>query len=68
MNFDVECEWHFFTTSHGKSASDGIGGVVKRMIVKASLHRPFEIKYQLLRTCTHFAKKILEIKLVFLYF
>ena len=46
MNFDVECEWHFFATSHGKSACDGIGGVVKKMIAKARLQRPFE--YQIL--------------------
>ena len=42
MDFDVECEWHFFATSHGKSACDGIGGVVKRVTAKASLQRPFE--------------------------
>ena len=35
MDFDVECEWHFFATSHEKSACDGIGGVVKKMPAKA---------------------------------
>ena len=42
MGFDVDSEWHFFATSHGKSACDGIGGVVKRMTAKACLQRPFE--------------------------
>ena len=32
----------FFATSHGKSACDGIGGVVKKMIAKARLQRSFE--------------------------
>ena len=41
MDFDVECEWHFFATSHAKSACDRIGGVLKRMTGKASLQRPF---------------------------
>ena len=42
MDFDVDCEWHFFATSHGKSACDRIGGVVKRMTAKASLQRSSE--------------------------
>eukprot|EP00731_Ephydatia_muelleri_P027659 Em0019g532a len=35
-------EWHFFATSHGKSAADGIAGTVKRMATKASLKRPYQ--------------------------
>ena len=31
-----------FATSHGKSACDGIGGVVKKVTAKARLQRPFE--------------------------
>ena len=42
MDFDVEYEWHFFATSHEKSACNGIGGVVKRMSAKARLQTPFE--------------------------
>ena len=40
--FGLECEWHFFATSHGKSSCDGIGGTVKRSVAKASLQRVFE--------------------------
>lgn len=41
-DFDLETEWHFFATSHGKSASDGIGGTLKRLVTKASLQRPLK--------------------------
>ena len=37
--FDIEAEWNFFATSHGKNACDGIGGTVKRYLTKASLMR-----------------------------
>ena len=29
-DFGVAAEWHFFATSHGKGACDGVGGTVKR--------------------------------------
>ena len=40
-DFGIACEWHFFATSHGKSACDGIGGTVKRATAKESLRRPY---------------------------
>ena len=39
-DFGLFAEWHFFATSHGKSACDGIGGTAKRLTLKASLQRP----------------------------
>ena len=39
-DFNTQAEWNFFATSHGKSASDGIGGTVKRLTRKTSLQRP----------------------------
>ena len=39
-DFGLEGEWNFFT-SHGKSACDGIGGTVKRLLTKASSQRPY---------------------------
>ena len=39
-DFDIECEWNFFATSHGKGPCDGIGGTIKREATKASLRRP----------------------------
>lgn len=39
-DFGVPAEWHFYATSHGKSACDGLGGTVKRLVAKASLQRP----------------------------
>lgn len=32
-------EWHFFATSHGKGAVDGVGGTVKRCVSAAILSR-----------------------------
>jgi hypothetical protein len=40
-DFGLEADWNFFATSHGKSACDGIGGTVKRLLTKASLQRPY---------------------------
>ena len=41
-DFGIPAEWHFFATSHGKLAADGIAGTVKRMATKASLKRPYQ--------------------------
>ena len=52
----VTCEWHFFATSHGKGACDGIGGTMKRATHLESLRRP--VKDKILthrRTCTDFS-------------
>lgn len=35
--FGNDAEWHFFATSHGKGAYDGIGGCMKRSTYRASL-------------------------------
>lgn len=47
-DFRVSAEWHFFATSHGKGACDGIGGTVKRCARKASL------QYEIITTPKHF--------------
>jgi hypothetical protein len=36
-DFGVPAEWHFFVTSHGKIACDGVVGILKRLAAKASL-------------------------------
>ena len=41
-DFGIPAEWHFFTTSHGKSATDVVAGTVKRTASKASLQRPYK--------------------------
>ncbi|XP_057336012.1 uncharacterized protein LOC130674639 [Microplitis mediator] len=41
-DFNLDAEWHFFATAHGKGPCDGIGGVVKRKAAKASLQRPID--------------------------
>ena len=40
-DFGLAAEWKFFATSHGKSACGGIGGIVIRLVTKASLQRPY---------------------------
>lgn len=40
-DFDIEVEWNFFASSHGKNACDGIGGSTKRAVTRASLQRPY---------------------------
>ena len=36
-DFNVEAEWHFFATAHGKGSCDGLGATVKRGAIRASL-------------------------------
>eukprot|EP00731_Ephydatia_muelleri_P009842 Em0005g428a len=38
-DFGVQTEWHFFATSHGKSAGDGAGGTLKQLASRANLQR-----------------------------
>jgi hypothetical protein len=40
-DFGVPAECHFFVTSHGKNACDGIGGTLKRLAAKISLQQPY---------------------------
>jgi hypothetical protein len=37
----VPAEWHFFATSHAKSAHDGVGDTLKRLAAKTSLQQPY---------------------------
>lgn len=39
QDFGLEAEWHFFPTSHGKGACDGLGGTLKRLAARTSLQR-----------------------------
>jgi hypothetical protein len=40
-DFGVPQERHFFVTSHGESACDGVGGTLKRLAAKATLQWPY---------------------------
>ena len=40
QDFNMDAEWIFFATSHGKSPCDGVGGCVKCYVSKHSLQRP----------------------------
>ena len=36
-HFNIDAEWHFFATAHGKGSCDGLGATVKRGAIRASL-------------------------------
>ena len=41
-DFCLQAEWHFFATSHGKNACNGVGGTTKREVTKRSLQMTTE--------------------------
>ena len=40
----ITVNWHFFATSHGKGAVDGIGGTVKRAVHSAIMTRQYHVQ------------------------
>ena len=59
-DFGVPAEWHFFATSHGKSAADGCAGTLKRLATKASLQRAMENQILNSKQLYEFAIKEIE--------
>ncbi|KAL5491531.1 hypothetical protein EMCRGX_G016833 [Ephydatia muelleri] len=53
---NIEAEWHFFATAHGKGPCDGLGGTVKREAVSTSLKRPLEGQIQTPQELSEWAK------------
>ena len=39
---NIEAEWHFYATAHGKGACDGIGGTIKRNCAKYSMGQLYD--------------------------
>ena len=56
-DFDVQAEWHFFATSHGKTAADGVAGTIRRLATKASLQRPNKSQIMNTKQLYEFAMK-----------
>lgn len=56
-DFGVPADWHFYATSHGKSACDGLGGTIKRLVTKASLQRPLNDQILTPLQMFHWAKR-----------
>lgn len=54
-DFGIDAEWHFYATSHGKSACDGIGGTLKRGARNYSIANKNEI--QTTRQLYHWASE-----------
>lgn len=42
-DFGIDAEWHFFATSHGKGACDGVGGTVKKHAYFTSLQKDTDL-------------------------
>ncbi|XP_067247442.1 uncharacterized protein [Chanodichthys erythropterus] len=61
----LKVEWHFFATSHGKGAVDGVGGTVKRSVSSAVLSRKVIVNnaQSFAKTAAHYCPNI-NIKLV----
>ena len=55
-NFRVSAEWHFYATSHGKGACDGLGGTLKRLAARASLQQPYNDQIMTPRQLYNWAK------------
>lgn len=60
QDFDLEIEWHFFSTAHGKSSADGIGGIVKRGVYYRVLSDQWTVycAADFVRCAQSFVKKI----------
>ena len=59
-DFGVRAQWHFFATSHGKSAGDGAGGTLKRLATRASLQHIYEHHILTARQLYDFAVSIIK--------
>lgn len=66
-DFGLDCEWHFFATSHGKSSCDGVGGAVKRETARASLQRPFNNQILTAEDMYKFCQENLNSKIKFFF-
>lgn len=55
--YNLDVEWHFFATSHGKGPCDAIGGTVKRMATRASLAKSHEHPITDARTLYEWARQ-----------
>lgn len=57
QKYGIIATWTFFTTSHGKSPCDGIGGKIKREAANESLRRPYENQITNLDALIEFCKE-----------
>lgn len=58
-DYGIDAEWHFYATSHGKGACDGIGGCVKRSAYRASLQdKTIVSTKKLFEWASNFFKKV----------
>ena len=60
LDFGLDATWAFFATSHGKSPCDGIGGTVKRKVLRASLQRPVTNQILTFRVVEEYCKSSID--------
>ena len=65
-DFNIDAFWSFFATSHGKSPCDGIGGTVKRTILRASLQRPIDNQILTFEAAKFFCQNEISEKITFI--
>ena len=59
-DFNLKAGWHFFATSHGKFAVDGIGGTIKWLIARAGFVRPYNNQISSVEAVYQFCSKSIE--------
>ena len=59
-DFDLEAEWNFFATGHGKSAVDGMGETIKQLTATGSLQRPYNNQILSAEAVYQFCSKTIE--------
>lgn len=67
-NYDIDVEWHFFATSHGKGPCDALGGTIKRMATRASLAKEREHPIKNAKELFDWAQKRKEEQLTQIFF
>ena len=60
-DFNLEAQWNFFVTSRGKSAVNGIGGIIKWLTAKARFQRPYNNQILSVEVVCQFCSKTKEI-------
>ena len=66
-DFNIECEWYFFATPHGKSVCDDIGGVVKKTTTKVSLQRLHQDQILTAEEMFRYCKDAISDKITFFF-
>ncbi len=59
-DFDVQAEWHFFPSCHGKNACDGVGGTIKRLAYYENLRSDMQNQLKTAEELYNWCKKNIQ--------